>query len=175
MNRSCGGCTLCCKLLPVRELHKQGGERCQHQRQGKGCAVYQQPPMPPSCRLWTCRWLYQDDTADLSRPDRSHYVLDIMPDFITATDDSGTFDIEIIQIWVDPKYPDAHHDPALRAYLAEQGKRNVAGLIRYGETEAFVLVPPAMTGGEWIEHRDTQMRPKTHSAQEVHDAIGRFL
>jgi len=32
MNRTCGGCTLCCKLLPVRELKKPANTRCQHQR-----------------------------------------------------------------------------------------------------------------------------------------------
>jgi hypothetical protein len=32
MNRTCGGCTLRCKLLPVRELKKLANTRCQHQR-----------------------------------------------------------------------------------------------------------------------------------------------
>src|SRR5262245_54343180 len=64
--RRCGDCTLCCKLLPVRELHKKGGERCQHQKAGKGCGVYNKPAMPPSCGLWSCRWLVQpDETAEL--------------------------------------------------------------------------------------------------------------
>ena len=31
MNRTCGGCTLRCKLLPVRELKKLANTRCQHQ------------------------------------------------------------------------------------------------------------------------------------------------
>ena len=31
MNRACGGCTLRCKLLPVRELKKLANTRCQHQ------------------------------------------------------------------------------------------------------------------------------------------------
>ena len=32
MNRTCGGCTLRCKFLPVRELKKLANTRCQHQR-----------------------------------------------------------------------------------------------------------------------------------------------
>jgi hypothetical protein len=32
MNRTCRGCTLRCKLLPVRELKKLANTRCQHQR-----------------------------------------------------------------------------------------------------------------------------------------------
>jgi len=31
MNRTCGGCTLRCKFLPVRELKKLANTRCQHQ------------------------------------------------------------------------------------------------------------------------------------------------
>ena len=30
--RRCGGCTLCCKLLPMPELDKRAGKPCQHQR-----------------------------------------------------------------------------------------------------------------------------------------------
>ena len=32
MNRTCGGCTLRCKLLPARELKKLANTRCQHHR-----------------------------------------------------------------------------------------------------------------------------------------------
>ena len=31
MNRTCGGCTLRCKFLPVRELKKLANTRCQYQ------------------------------------------------------------------------------------------------------------------------------------------------
>jgi len=51
---------------------------------GKGCAIYAKRPM--SCALWNCRWLVNDDTAELSRPDRSPYVIDIMPDYVTVLD-----------------------------------------------------------------------------------------
>jgi len=82
MTRQCGDCQLCCKLLPVKSLAKLAGQRCSHQKHHKGCAVYKQlGRVSPECRLWNCRWLVADDTAELSRPDRSHYVLDLMPDF----------------------------------------------------------------------------------------------
>ena len=38
--QTCGGCTFCCKLLPVDSLGKHANTRCQHQHVGKGCAVY---------------------------------------------------------------------------------------------------------------------------------------
>ena len=55
MNRHCGGCTLCCKLIPVEELHKAAGQRCKHQITGKGCRIYER--RPTSCREWTCLWI----------------------------------------------------------------------------------------------------------------------
>lgn len=83
MNRTCGDCQLCCKLLPVRAVGKGANERCRHQRFGKGCAIYHHPSFPVECRVWSCRWLVDPEAHGLSRPDRTHYVVDIMPDFLT--------------------------------------------------------------------------------------------
>lgn len=173
--RKCGECTLCCKLVAVRELGKEAGQRCEHQRMGKGCAIYDR--RPPSCVYWNCRWLVEDDTADLSRPDRSHYVVDVMPDFITAVPDDGgeKIPVQVVQVWVDPKYPDAHRDPALRAYLARRGEENIAAIIRFNATDAFVLAPPAMNNGEWLEIRNTTAREESHSLAEIAAALGSKL
>jgi len=187
MTRECGGCTLCCKLVPVHHgaqvngvdmpgsWHKAAGERCRHQRTGKGCAVYRKPGFPACCALWNCRWLVGDGTENLRRPDRSHYVLDVMPDYVTVFDDDPDkgAPIEVVQIWIDPKYPDAHEDPALRDYLNELGKKNVAAIIRYNSDTAFVLFPPSMSSdGEWHEKRNGTPLP-TRSAKELFDGIKR--
>lgn len=156
MTHRCGECTLCCRLLPVKELGKLAGERCRHQR-GLGCKVYQRlKTVSPSCSMWNCRWLVEDDTADLARPDRSHYVVDVMPDYVRGTTEAGkTFTIPVVQIWVDPAYPDAHRDPALRTYLERRAEEGMAALIRYSDHEGFTLVAPALSGdGKWYEkHR----------------------
>lgn len=169
--RQCGECTLCCKLVAVRELSKRGGQRCDHQRLSKGCAIYAR--RPPSCIAWNCRWLVEDDTAGMSRPDRAHYVIDIMRDFVTAVPNDGgeRIPIQVVQVWVDPKFPDAHQDPALRAFLARRGEEGIAAIIRFNETEGFVLAPPAMNGGEWAEVRST-MREESHTFAEIAAALG---
>ena len=79
MNRTCGTCTLCCRVLPIKDLDKPANVRCQHQTAFKGCAIYRRRPM--SCRLWSCRWLVDPTTSDLRRPDRAHYVIDMVPGF----------------------------------------------------------------------------------------------
>lgn len=182
MNRTCGSCSLCCKLLPMRkdgprifrqaealeemikrgwakreefagmvhEWDKPAGERCQHQKFGKGCAIYSKRPF--GCRMWSCRWLTANDTGDQPRPDRCGYVIDIMPDFITATENGESTNIEVVQVWIDPARPDAHRDPRLRAYLERRAQDGVLGLIRFNECDAMTLWPPSMSSdGKWHE------------------------
>lgn len=170
--RRCGECQLCCKLLAVPPLHKVAGQKCQHQKFGKGCTVYNTRGMPPECSLWSCRWRVEDDTADQSRPDRSHVVIDLLPDFVTVRDDvTGELtDIEVVQVWIDPKYPDAHRDPTFRAYLARRGDEGKAALIRYDGRRAFTIIPPAMTGGKFFEVTNGSAGPQ-HSFADVARAI----
>lgn len=167
--RKCGDCSLCCKLVPVRELEKGAGERCKYQRH-TGCTVYNTVKMPISCGLWSCRWLVNDDTADLSRPDRSHYVIDIMPDFVMAVEEETGAErrIDVVQVWVDPRYPDAHRDPALRAYLERRGQfEGLAAIIRYSANDGFVLFSPAISGDRQWHEQTGKLDPREHTALEV--------
>jgi hypothetical protein len=152
MTRKCNECTLCCKLVPVKELEKPANTRCQYQRQIKGCTIYHDLKMPISCSLWNCRWLVNDDTNDLARPDRAHYVIDIMPDSIIAQDQDRIIQVQTVQIWCDPNWPDAHRDPKLREYLLRRGEEGIVGQIRYGSEYAIILIPPNMNmEKKWIE------------------------
>jgi hypothetical protein len=200
--RRCGDCSLCCKLLPmkaektehfdetlakmielgmltaeqkrrmIRDFDKPAGERCKFQKFHVGCAIYARRPF--GCRFWSCRWLVADDTAELSRPDRSHYVVDMSPDFVEHVDDATgkCTPIPAIQVWVDPNYPDAHRDPVLRAYLDRRGKEGYATLIRYDASRGFVLFPPSMTGGEWIEKTENLTNRPEHTIEEKTAALG---
>jgi Putative zinc- or iron-chelating domain len=194
--RQCGDCQLCCKLLPlnsgedaqatrtaaemikhrllslkeaasmIKTFDKPAGQACQYQRHGKGCTIYDRRPL--SCRVWNCRWLVNDDADDLRRPDRSHYVIDVMPDFVTLVDnDTGArTNVEVVQIWVDPSYPDAHRDPELRAYIERQGQKGIAAIIRYSEMRAMTIFPPSMSSdGQWHEVTHGEVRPRRTAAE----------
>jgi hypothetical protein len=174
--RQCGDCQLCCKLLPVRSplLNKNGGEACKYQKFKKGCSVYHTAKMPGECHFWNCRWLVNDDTADLSRPDRSHYVIDVMPDFITiSNNDTGAAQhVQVVQVWIDPRYPDAHRDPALRHYLERRGQEGTAALVRFNPRDAVTIFPPAMSDdGQWHEVRGASQQT-THTIEDVAQALG---
>jgi hypothetical protein len=177
--RRCGDCQLCCKLLPVADLGKPAGQRCKFQRALKGCTVYHQPRkgFPPSCALWNCAWLGGgDDTANLSRPDRVHYVIDIMPDFVTLKphDDSEPTVLPVIQVWVDPAFPEAHRDPGLRAYIQARGeKEGCAALIRSSASDAFLLAPPSVSSDrQWHEKRTDRVVEETHTIEDVARHVG---
>ena len=175
MKRECGTCTLCCRLLPVKGINKPANTRCKHQSHARGCAVYHKPEkgFPWECGLWSCVWLANPDNeaAELRRPDRSGYVIDILPDYVTNVEPDGTkFTIPVIQIWCDPKLPDAHRDPALRAWL--ERRKGFCGLVRYGNDHGLLLVPPHMNDtNEWIEKR-TDQREKNHTFGQVLQVLG---
>ena len=79
--RTCGECTMCCKILGISELEKPAHRWCPHCDKGKGCKVYD--TRPQACQQFQCLWLAvsSDVLPDDIRPDRSHVV--IVPDALT--------------------------------------------------------------------------------------------
>src|SRR3974390_2830528 len=135
----------------VEEVAKPAGVPCPFQRFHKGCTVYARRPF--GCRTWNCRWLVEE-AGETGRPDRVHYVIDIVPDVVRIDHEDGPVDIEVIQVWCDPKHPDSHRDPALRAYLLARAAEGKAALIRYSAYDGFVLAAPPFTeSDEWEEQR----------------------
>lgn len=70
--RSCGTCTLCCKVMIVPELAKPSGRTCQHCVAKTGCGVYQ--TRPDSCRQFACLWLLEPTMPHRLRPDQTKVV-----------------------------------------------------------------------------------------------------
>lgn len=142
-SRKCGDCTLCCRLMPTAEIGKPANVRCQHQCL-KGCRIYAN--RPASCSLWSCRWLVEDDTGDQPRPDRSHIVIDMLPDVIRAVDNETGKEraMGCVVAWIDPNFPDAWQHAAFQRYVARQ---TMPVLLRLSDVASVgVLFPPAVTG-----------------------------
>jgi hypothetical protein len=173
MRRECGDCQLCCKLVAVQSLGKPAGQRCKFQKFGKGCAVYHTRKMPPECGLWNCRWLVNDDADELSRPDRSHYVIDLMPDYVTLRSGGGEpIIIQVVQIWCDPKHPQAHRDPALRRWMVRRARDGIGCLVRFNSREALaVFAPPLDKDGQWHEVTSGTVE-QGHSFADIEAALG---
>ena len=75
--RSCGTCSLCCKVFPVPEFSKPAGRWCTKVVQGKGCSIY--ADRPQTCRDFYCQWRYSDDLGPEWKPEVSRFVLSIYP------------------------------------------------------------------------------------------------
>jgi hypothetical protein len=71
--RSCGSCTMCCKVLGITELAKPVGKWCSHCDIGKGCKIYD--VRPQECQTFHCLWLTDNRLADHWKPDRSRMVI----------------------------------------------------------------------------------------------------
>ena len=71
--KSCGECSLCCKLLGVAAIAKTAGAWCGHFRRGGGCGIY--ADRPDACRTFQCLWTTSAGLDERWRPDRARLVL----------------------------------------------------------------------------------------------------
>ena len=87
--RSCGTCSLCCKLYPVRELSKPAGHWCIHAMRGRGCADHNHRPQ--ACRQFFCSWRLDAALGPEWKPDIARFVLaaDPLHRALTAMVDPG--------------------------------------------------------------------------------------
>jgi hypothetical protein len=91
--RSCGTCTLCCKVLKIAELDKPQNVWCPNCKQGVGCLIYSDRPR--ECRSFACGWLTDFGLGEEWRPSHSKIVL------------VSELDGKRIAAYVDPQRPDA--------------------------------------------------------------------
>ena len=91
--RSCVGCTMCCKLLAIAALEKPRLQWCQHCDVGVGCKIYDE--RPSECRAFECGYVVDEHIGDHWRPAESRMVVSL------ATD------ARRMVIYVDPDRPDA--------------------------------------------------------------------
>jgi hypothetical protein len=168
--RICGSCSLCCKLLPLPTLNKPANQRCQHQRHGKGCGIYADRPY--ACRTWSCRWVSdRAATEGMPRPDRSHYVIDIVPDHVDLEDKETGYQrrVDVVTVWVDPAFRDAYKAPELRAFMLRMAEQyRLATIVRWSSTDAITIFPPPFAeDGEWHEMRGSVVARDHHDMLEL--------
>jgi hypothetical protein len=90
-----------------------------------------------------------------------------MPDYVTLEQDGKEFIVLVVQIWCDPKHPNAHRDPALRAYLHKLWEReSVIGLVR---PDGITLLP--LADGTFIEKTSDQDPGPAHSFAQIAKAL----
>jgi hypothetical protein len=77
--RSCGDCSLCCKLIRVDAFDKPPGAWCSHCAPGRGrCKIYSE--RPTECIDFYCAWMVSPSLDDHWRPDKCKIVLQVESD-----------------------------------------------------------------------------------------------
>jgi hypothetical protein len=136
--RSCGTCTRCCELVPVKELNKASFTPCRHELGlfaiRPGCAIY--PVRPHGCRSWKCLWLKDDTWPDELRPDRCGIVVDENIDVVRI----GGIDHPCAQVWVSPGHEeDFHHSADVQSIVFSLIEQGLAVLWRMEDDMAIAL------------------------------------
>jgi hypothetical protein len=85
--RTCGDCTLCCKVMAIEEIAKPAGQWCRHCKPGRGCLVYD--GRPAECRAFNCLWLIDERFGAHWKPSKSKMVLTTSADGIEIRCDGG--------------------------------------------------------------------------------------
>ena len=77
-NSSCGGCTVCCVVPPIRspQFSKTSGVSCIHRRSGEDCSIH--ASRPEVCRSWYCGFRTLEFLNEEWRPDKSGLL--VIPD-----------------------------------------------------------------------------------------------
>ncbi len=81
--RSCGTCSLCCKVYSVIELNKPAGQWCIHSVRGGGCGNHLN--RPHVCRQFYCSWLIDPNLGPEWKPEVSRFVITADPKYQALT------------------------------------------------------------------------------------------
>lgn len=85
--RACDGCTLCCKVIGVREIEKSRGSWCKHCDVGRGCTIH--PMRPAECRTYACRFQVDPELDEIWRPSKSGLVINVDRRRVVVNVDTG--------------------------------------------------------------------------------------
>lgn len=100
-HRTCGSCTLCCRLPDIDELLKPANEWCIHCVDGMGCKIYQSRPQ--TCRDFLCLWMTDPNLGPEWEPTKAHMMVYTQGPQMTML--------------VDPAYPDVWKEEPYSAQL----------------------------------------------------------
>jgi len=130
ISRTCGDCSLCCKLLAIETIGKTRGQWCRHCNVGSGCSQYS--ARPDECREFHCGFLTIAALDESWRPSRSKLVLGI---------EAGG---QTVFVHVDPDRPQAWRKEPYYSRLKEWSRAAAASrgqvIVRIGK-RAIVVFP----------------------------------
>lgn len=131
-NKSCGPCSLCCKVydVPWLDKPKPEGKWCHHCSPGRGCAIWLK--RPSGCADFHCLWRLDPQMGPEWRPDVAKFIMNQASTGLPFA------------IMVDPAHPEAfRREPyysKLKAAAAAMLERQVSVIVFAG-AKRFVMLP----------------------------------
>ena len=127
--RSCGDCTLCCKVYPVPAVNKPRDKWCQHCKPGQGCGIWQERPQ--FCRDFHCLWVKDERLEPQWKPSNCKFVMT----WVSETQ---------LNITCDPGAPMAHRKEPFFTSLKDSAKRFARegkAILIFTGSQKFALLP----------------------------------
>ena len=128
--RTCGSCTLCCKVYGIAATESPVGSWCKHCEPGKGCGIWE--TRPDFCRQFFCNWIMLDWLGEEWRPDVCKIVFTFDPT-------SG-----YLMFQVDPGSPDAWKKEPYYSQIktwATEGLPRARGTLVFVNKAATLVLP----------------------------------
>jgi uncharacterized protein len=130
-SRTCGTCTLCCRLPDIDELSKPANEWCTNCVDGVGCTIYESRPQ--TCRDFLCLWMTDNQISNDWEPAKAHMMIYTQGPQMT--------------VLVDPAYPDVWkrepYNTQLNAWAQDAEARGGYVIVFVGDDVFKVESPPA--------------------------------
>lgn len=105
---------------------------CKHVVKGLGCGIYKERPL--SCASFQCVWLLRENLPEELKPNKCHAV-------IASYEEQPN----MVSVYVDPGYPQAHKEGLLAWTIDELIKQRVLVLVAVGSKVYHRL------GKQWVE------------------------
>ena len=148
---------MCCKLPLIKELEKPSGRWCPHAAIGKGCGIYQD--RPPVCREFLCQWMLEPGLGPEWKPEKAKFIL--------YRDREKE---EILNVAVDPAFPDAWTKPpfhaAIKNWVLEGAERGRLVMVRIG-TRWIAVLPDRNVEFRNVEDEFVLMRERGPTGRTI--------
>jgi len=95
----CGNCTLCCKLLNIKETDSKPTEYCKYCTPEIGCNIYDE--RPESCRIFECAWKQMEKAHIDLRPDKCNVLFEKWSDNVMVGSMNVSYISDLVEKQID--------------------------------------------------------------------------
>lgn len=96
--------------------------------------------------MWSCAWVLDENLPAFLEPKKCHFVIDCLPDECAMLENGKQVMKQVVQMWVDPGYPNAWQEPAARWAMEFYGLNfQLPTLVRFGNEKGIFVMPSILS------------------------------